>query len=397
MQGRRGDEITLLVDSEWDSYLRLYDEDGTLLIQNDDISPSNTRAQIEDYRLPETGLYQIEVSGYGRAAGRYVLVISTGEDTSAPTPTEEVSVAQQATAIAEAIAGDTLPAEAGRNPGRIDTGGMQTWTYAGQAGDEITLLVDSTWDSYLRLYDEAGTLLIEADDITAADTRAQIEDYRLPETGTYRIEVSGYGRAAGRYELVITSDGASSSAAPTPTPASPDEAVRPAFSGESETYRGPNYTIEYPAVLVDPVPALRFRNTDEGILYATRRGIVMARRGEGTRLESYRNEWALELLILPMEFDGQFPTSLDAMMAFEQTFQVDYRGAVLTDPQQARLLVGDAETDIAWRDVEGRGVRLIVSVMDETHIAIGYLYTHIDESDTHFEDVQAMFASIDPR
>jgi WD40 repeat protein len=117
-QGRTGETITITVladdpgsgttPEEWvakglfDSLLRVYSPDGTLLAENDDVdgtmlpvgSVADTNSQISNLTLPIDGVYRLEIrSAYGGVtSGAYTLVIESSRSAGAapahtPTPT----------------------------------------------------------------------------------------------------------------------------------------------------------------------------------------------------------------------------------------------------------------------------------------------------------------------
>jgi serine protease Do len=74
--GRAGQSITIrLESSEFDTYLILFDDDGNLIEQNDDVGPGNTDSELT-VRLPETRDYIVVVNSYDDTGrGRYRLTV----------------------------------------------------------------------------------------------------------------------------------------------------------------------------------------------------------------------------------------------------------------------------------------------------------------------------------
>ncbi|HLA43030.1 MAG TPA: DVUA0089 family protein, partial [Aggregatilineales bacterium] len=84
---------------------------------------------------------------------------------------------------------------------------QDVYTYAGRAGESITItanaLTDSTLDSLLQVFDPVGDLLTQNDDAApeTSDARVQIT---LSEDGEYRVSVSSFASASsGTYELIL--------------------------------------------------------------------------------------------------------------------------------------------------------------------------------------------------
>ncbi|MFP4221421.1 MAG: trypsin-like peptidase domain-containing protein [Phormidium sp.] len=74
--GQAGQSITIrLESSEFDTYLLLFDNEGNLIEQNDDIRPGNTDSELR-VRLPETRGYVVIVNSYDHTGrGRYRLTV----------------------------------------------------------------------------------------------------------------------------------------------------------------------------------------------------------------------------------------------------------------------------------------------------------------------------------
>jgi hypothetical protein len=90
----------------------------------------------------------------------------------------------------------------------------QFYTFTASAGDVVTISLfaaneDSDLDTYLRLYDADGTLLVENDD--AEDNPqlgvfdSEIKNFEIPDDGVYYIEATWlFTSPDGAYELLVT-------------------------------------------------------------------------------------------------------------------------------------------------------------------------------------------------
>jgi WD40 repeat protein len=135
-----------------------------------------------------------------------------------PTPTPLASSPATAPLVAEAAGA----AAWGVNRGSVHLGGGQVWEYAGNAGDQLSILVaadqpaNMTWgierqrengllDPTMSLYAPDGSLLTEDDDLEEGiATDAYLESITLPQTGIYQIEVRSYqDQTGGSYRLVL--------------------------------------------------------------------------------------------------------------------------------------------------------------------------------------------------
>jgi tetratricopeptide (TPR) repeat protein len=118
------------------------------------------------------------------------------------------------------------PAEIGTQTGSITLGTGQSWEYAGEAGEQIVIIVeaenpagrttnteerleDDLYDTLLELYGPDGDRLAWNDDALlvrreeAESTNSRIE-ITLPDDGTYTIVVRAYGdESFGAYTLIV--------------------------------------------------------------------------------------------------------------------------------------------------------------------------------------------------
>jgi hypothetical protein len=184
-EGKSGDLVTLsmgALEGELDSLLTLRHPDGTELAA-DDNSGRVRNALIEGFFLPVTGSYTAVASAGPAVGGRYWLRVE-------PTPVEGTLAY-----------GDTVSAT-------VTPGGRDNWLFDGEAGEVIRITVigtgDETLDGYLELF-TLGAELLASDDDTLDGRNPQIDSFRLPRSGTYRISVMGYlEEDQGDYELALS-------------------------------------------------------------------------------------------------------------------------------------------------------------------------------------------------
>lgn len=90
--------------------------------------------------------------------------------------------------------------------GNLIAGGEDEWTFAGEAGDQVTISMVSPGgelDTYLLLLDPSGNIIMEDDD-GFGDTNSLINAFELPESGLYTIIAAGFDdTTAGAYELTL--------------------------------------------------------------------------------------------------------------------------------------------------------------------------------------------------
>ncbi len=186
-EGERGDVVTINVTStQIDVYVRLANEDGDILVENDDISRNNLNARIEEFELPEDGTYFIAVLGYD--SGRYTLEferVSGGGGGSSQAETDVETIA-----LGDTVRGDAISMDA-----------PVVYTFDGEAGQAVSIsLASEEVDVYLVLADRNGDTIAENDDISRRNTDAFVET-TLPYSGDYIIGVFAYD--PGPFELTL--------------------------------------------------------------------------------------------------------------------------------------------------------------------------------------------------
>ncbi len=193
-QGNEGDQIVAETSSASgvDTYLQFGDANASLLAENDDIDAANNNlnARVE-YTLPTSGTYLLAVAGY--TAGDFQITVNlAGGTTSTPTDTsQQTEIDSTPVAFNTPVTGT---ATVFTEPVIYD--------FQGSAGDAIQILVESAQvDTYASLFDAAGNLLAENDDISADNLNSLI-DTTLPANGQYFVAVTAY--RPGEYTLTVT-------------------------------------------------------------------------------------------------------------------------------------------------------------------------------------------------
>lgn len=92
--------------------------------------------------------------------------------------------------------------------GRVRTPEGDSWTFAGEEGDFVTISLegDTLRDPYLELFDPAGIRLAYDDD-GGIRFDSLIRNQRLQSSGTYTIVASGFGGRMGSYSLTLETGG----------------------------------------------------------------------------------------------------------------------------------------------------------------------------------------------
>jgi hypothetical protein len=181
--GFAGDEVIIQASSaNIDVYLRLGDEDGNILAENDDISSDDLNAEIS-YTLEDDALYYIAVLGYD--PGSYNVSLDTRNSGSESGDLIPVSY------------GDVVSGQA------IDMDNPVIYVLDGIEGHQVTISATSDEiDPYLIVIDVEANVVAENDDVSKKNTDASVQ-FTLPSTGVFLIGVLADQR--GPFELTVDS------------------------------------------------------------------------------------------------------------------------------------------------------------------------------------------------
>ncbi len=186
--GRAGDQIRISMESdEFDTFLVLFGPADNFLTVDDD-SGDDFNALIHRFVLPDSGIHNIVAMSYGGYdRGDYTLELELTD-----TDRDPVEIGGGPIAYGETVTGDL----------RSWTGDV--WTFTGEAGDRVTISMQSDeFDTYLDLWGP-GLMQVARDDDGGGGTDSLIDDFRLPESGTYSIVARGYGPGErGSYRLSL--------------------------------------------------------------------------------------------------------------------------------------------------------------------------------------------------
>ncbi len=192
-----GDVFTVTAHAlaeDFDPVLAIYDEDGQLVVRNDDHGTGARDlnafdSRIERYIFRDSGTYTIEVTGYRESEGDFELII---EFVTTGAPTGE---------------GETTEYE-----GDIRANGSYVLDLDLEEGQFVTITVHAAgeeFDPVVALLSSDGELLAINDDHGSGDRAlnffdSRITDFYIEDTGTYTIEIVGYNDTAGDFTLIVT-------------------------------------------------------------------------------------------------------------------------------------------------------------------------------------------------
>ena len=256
-----------------DTTLEVLDANNTRLSYNDD--HGTTRADLDSYdsyirdlKLTSDGEVIIRVNSFSGVATGRVEVLVESSDVAAP----------PSTPVAQSGGSEVVN-------GNVPTGGTYDHTITAQQGEILTITVrslDNSLDPKVALVDSSGSILIENDDHGTNDTSldrydSQIGGYTLPSSGTFTVQVSGFGGSGGAFELTIEREQGGVVATPrtvgTPGTIAEDVqtvqgSIRPndTFTYHLEAQAGDVYTITVRAITNDFDPRVSVYDPAENFL-----------------------------------------------------------------------------------------------------------------------------------
>jgi len=187
-QACAGDLVTITMQSdEFDPYLEVYDasDDDAPVAE---VGSEEGVAAIEGLEIERSGPYIILTAGERRRdRGAYSLVLEMADE-----------------GADEAV--DGVIAAGGSVTGTLRARRAVAWGFRGCEGQVITAeAVSDDFDIYLELYPNGADDILAEDDNGGRLTDARIEEFTLPETGSYIILVSGATRRdAGDFTLSLS-------------------------------------------------------------------------------------------------------------------------------------------------------------------------------------------------
>ncbi|MCA9970719.1 MAG: hypothetical protein KC425_10915, partial [Anaerolineales bacterium] len=182
--GSAGALFTLTVtplDDEFDAVVDVRNADGESILGGE--VDNSFDEEVVEILLPATGTYTVRVRGFADVGGTYALLL-TGGSSGLPEGTTIIG-------YGESVTGSTAD--------------EAVFYFLGQAGDlvDLTVTPDGDLDVVVDVVDAAGASVLEDG---AVDWSFDVESLRLvaiPADDLYGIVVSGFGGAAGTYELAL--------------------------------------------------------------------------------------------------------------------------------------------------------------------------------------------------
>lgn len=203
--GTRGERISITMRSnEFDTYVSLRLEDGTILDEDDDAAGGTDARIITE--LPDDGVYLVYANAlFEGATGAYSLSLETGADLGVLIRgvLSPESAAQYPTLRIGQGAGGRFTAE---TPLLAEHGTpYNAWRFSAEAGDAIDFTMKSEYfDAYLRIGHVGGSEILEEDD-DGGEGMNSLLTFDVPEAGDYVVIANSFrGGAEGEFTLEMS-------------------------------------------------------------------------------------------------------------------------------------------------------------------------------------------------
>lgn len=190
-----GETFTIDMEAGFDTFLELRDASDAVVASNDDRGDGtlNSRIVVDN---PAAGTYTIIARAFASSgSGAYTLRVSAG----AVVPPTATIIPTTAPSAAGTIAvGETVTAT-------LTRGQRNQHTFTAAAGEVITIDMEASFDTYLRLLDANGRMIVENDDRGDGTYNSRIRSFSIPAAGTYTISAGSFGDASGGdYTLTLS-------------------------------------------------------------------------------------------------------------------------------------------------------------------------------------------------
>jgi hypothetical protein len=186
-----GDEVTIemneIDESGIDPLLVLIGPSGQILAANDDVEEEDLNSVLEEIELPETGSYFIIASSYDYFVSNVFDVDDLAFELSIEGISEVEDMEDSFLFFADELEdGEAITAEVSED--------QSAWffTFDGEEGDVVNISAESDdFDTVIFVFGPLGSRVAVHDDVDleGGDTNSFIEEFELPEDGTYLVMV----------------------------------------------------------------------------------------------------------------------------------------------------------------------------------------------------------------
>jgi hypothetical protein len=179
-----------LMSPEFDAFLRIEDEAGVTIAENDD-GGFGTDARLT-YTPSRSGKYRVVVTTFQGGAGNYHLHVEKRSTERSVSPNASVVVFQESFSLRPGDPVDRLNAKANAREHRMELKGGTSYSVE---------LASNEFDAFLRIEDDENHPLTEDDD-SGGNLNAKLL-FTPARTGAYRMIATSFQRGHGRYTLTV--------------------------------------------------------------------------------------------------------------------------------------------------------------------------------------------------
>lgn len=176
-EGQAGDVVDIRVQGDLFNTLTLYTPDDIALATSRNLALNEPASRIGYFVLPSANTYTIEITNVGQGDEQYTLSLNGG-----------------AYAVIPIQFGDTAT-------NTLSDPHVDIWTFSASAGDTVSLVIQSDFDSFVELF-APGSQLSGTTRSNSAGS-AEILNLSLDATGSYHLAVSYFGAAGGDYSVQL--------------------------------------------------------------------------------------------------------------------------------------------------------------------------------------------------
>ena len=189
---------TSSLNENFDTYLRVYDDSGTLVDSNDDFAGALT-SRIENFPIQDYDTIVIEVATFADAGtGEYLLSV------------EPIHSRRDTPSFSMTIDGEEYT-QPQMFEGELEVGDWHEYAFSANQPVNIGLIgleadnEDILLDTFLTIYDDEGEFVESHDNFDSVDVSSGIYEFPAQDFSTVNIEVATFDDSlAGTYYLIIT-------------------------------------------------------------------------------------------------------------------------------------------------------------------------------------------------
>ena len=178
--------------ADFDTYLYLYNSDGTVVASNDDYSSCGSGLSRIVYSPSTSGYYYLRVTGYSGATGSYTLAY---KKECVEIPNYHYTITPNTSWNTHS--GSTENTCNGKKIYRVYVTAGQKYTFKTGCEDGAT----ANFDTYLEVVDSSSTQLAYNDDNSTCGNNLSLVQYTPTRTGYLFLIVGGFGSYTGNYTL----------------------------------------------------------------------------------------------------------------------------------------------------------------------------------------------------